>query len=113
MTIKCGNCDGIARLVFASKDLNWGITNITFNHYKCSDCGLIFISPLPQDLGMYYRENYYFPKDSEELLRVASLPERFKIELLQSFIRSGRLLEIGPLLALLLILQSKLVFKLR
>jgi 2-polyprenyl-3-methyl-5-hydroxy-6-metoxy-1,4-benzoquinol methylase len=90
------NCHSESLLYFQSRDYNRSVSQEVFNHYKCSQCKLIFISPIPGNLADYYPETYHFIPDSDEYLEITSIPERYKIELVQRFICSGRLLEIGP-----------------
>ena len=96
MKKSCPNCHSESYLYFQSNDYNRRVSQETFNHYRCSQCELIFIFPIPSNLTDYYPETYHFIPDSDEYLEAASIPERYKIELVQQFISSGRLLEIGP-----------------
>ena len=83
-------------LYFKSKDYNRNITQEIFNHYRCSQCELIFIIPVPANLADYYPESYHFVPKSSEYLEEGSKPENYKIEVVQRFVNHGRLLEIGP-----------------
>ncbi|MFZ2959387.1 MAG: methyltransferase domain-containing protein [Candidatus Ozemobacteraceae bacterium] len=94
--LQCPQCHKDSRLCFTSRDYNRKISRQRFQHYRCSSCGLIFISPIPPDLGKYYPETYYAVPATREQLAGNSEPERFKIELVNRFITNGRLLEIGP-----------------
>lgn len=96
MKKSCPNCHSESPLYFQSNDYNRRVSQETFNHYRCSQCELIFIFPIPSNLTDYYPETYHCIPDSAEYLEAASIPERYKIELVQQFISSGRLLEIGP-----------------
>jgi hypothetical protein len=50
----------------------------------------------PEDLSTFYPDDYYvLPSSVEELARVAE-GERYKLDIVQRFLTSGRLLEIGP-----------------
>jgi protein-L-isoaspartate O-methyltransferase len=50
----------------------------------------------PADLASFYPDDYYhLPASVEELATVAE-GERYKLEIVQRFVKAGRLLEIGP-----------------
>ncbi len=96
MKRNCPYCNTESRLYFQSKDYNHNITQEIFDHYRCSQCGLIFIMPVPVNLADYYPESYHFVPESSEHLEEGSKPEHYKIEIVQDFVDNGRLLEIGP-----------------
>ena len=96
MKVTCPHCQKVSLLYFISKDYNRHTTNEYFHHYRCMGCELIFITPLPDNLGAYYPDSYHaLPKSTAALLE-ASNQDNYKIEIVQRFIKSGRLLEIGP-----------------
>lgn len=92
----CLSCGAVSYFKFQSRDYNRHITSQIFNHYQCTECELIFISPIPGDLDVYYPDSYHFMPDSLDYLEKASGYERYKIEIVQRFAKSGDLLEIGP-----------------
>lgn len=96
MKTPCPNCKAQTEPCFSSKDYNRHVTSETFHHYRCPECELIFISPIPKDLGVYYPDTYHFVPDSVDYLEKASGHERYKIEIVQRFAKTGSLLEIGP-----------------
>lgn len=96
MKALCPNCKTHSELYFRSKDYNRHVTDETFHHYRCPECELIFISPIPENLGDYYPDTYHFMPDSADYLEKASGHERYKIEIVQKFAKAGSLLEIGP-----------------
>lgn len=96
MKKSCTYCHTESPLYFQSKDYNRNISQETFNHYRCPQCGLIFIAPVPVNLADYYPETYHFVPESSAYLEAGSEPERYKIEIVQRFSGKGRLLEIGP-----------------
>jgi 2-polyprenyl-3-methyl-5-hydroxy-6-metoxy-1,4-benzoquinol methylase len=96
MMADCPICKNESSLYFQSKDYNQNITQEIFNHYRCSQCELIFIIPVPVNLADYYPESYHFVPKSSEYLEEGSKPENYKIEIVQRFVNHGRLLEIGP-----------------
>jgi len=92
----CPYCKSFASLLFVSKDYNQKTNDLKFTHYRCEACNLIFIDPVPADLGVYYPNSYHFIPDSRDYLKTGSMPERYKIEMILNHVQSGRLLEIGP-----------------
>jgi SAM-dependent methyltransferase len=96
VNVSCTLCRGDSPLYFRSKDYNRHVSGVTFSHYRCSQCRLIFISPVPGNLGDYYPDTYHFVPESQAYLEAGSVPERYKIEMVQRYCRKGRLLEIGP-----------------
>jgi 2-polyprenyl-3-methyl-5-hydroxy-6-metoxy-1,4-benzoquinol methylase len=96
MKKSCPYCHVESPLNFQSKDYNRNITQETFDHYRCPQCKLIFIAPIPANLADYYAETYYFIPESAAYLEAGSEPESYKIDIVQRFSTKGRLLEIGP-----------------
>lgn len=92
----CSYCNTESGLYFRSRDYNRRITAVVFDHYRCPKCGLIFISPIPQNLGDYYPDQYYHIPETVDFLEANSAPEQYKIEIIQRYVKQGRLLEIGP-----------------
>jgi len=92
----CPLCKQESPLYFQSKDYNQDITQDTFDHYRCFQCGLIFIAPIPLRLSDYYPETYHSIPTSIDCLKLASNHELYKIEIVKRYINNGRLLEIGP-----------------
>lgn len=96
MNADCPQCRRESPLHFRVGDLNRRITDEIFDYYRCPGCGVIFLSPLPADLGKYYPGDYYSVPGSAEEFAAMAEHERYKIELVQRFAPRGRLLEIGP-----------------
>jgi len=94
--VTCPYCKSQASLFFRSKDYNQKINNLIFDHYRCQTCKLIFISPVPKNLGQYYPQTYHFVPESADYLEVGSRPEQYKIDMTKEYVKGGRLLEIGP-----------------
>jgi glycosyltransferase involved in cell wall biosynthesis len=97
----CPRCGDTSPLYFQTKDFNRKISNEAFTYYRCPSCRLIFLFPIPENLSDYYPREYYFAPPSYtaqptiEQLKVLAEKERYKIELVQRFATTGRLLEIG------------------
>lgn len=98
MTIQhCLKCGRRAAVLFRTKDYNRRVSDEAFTYYRCETCHLIFLYPIPKDLGRYYPRNYYdIPKSEAELEIRAQRLQRWKLDLVQRFARGRRLLEIGP-----------------
>ena len=96
MMTPCPSCGAGSPLLFAAKDRNRRISDREFSYHVCPDCSLIFLSPVPEDLGGYYPTDYYAFPASMRQFESGAEPERYKIELVQRFAAGGRLLEIGP-----------------
>lgn len=78
-----------------SSDFNHGISNERFTYFRCAKCGLCFLQPVPEDIGKYYRLDYYAIPENIEQLAVLSSKQKHKLEAVQKFMANGRLLEIG------------------
>ncbi len=92
----CSFCKTPSSKYFRSRDYNRNISKETFIHYRCPECNLIFISPLPDNLSDYYPNDYYYIPDSIDFLEAVTAHEQYKIDIIKQFIQHGRLLEIGP-----------------
>lgn len=93
--IKCPVCNKNSELSFAAKDWNRRVSQETFSYRRCSDCGLIFLSNIPDDLNVYYGDDYYQAPSFRKLKKVAR-KERYQLAMIRRFIKNGRLLEVGP-----------------
>lgn len=93
---RCSNCRCICRLRFRTRDYNRRIGDDLFKHYICPQCNLLFIYPVPSNLGRYYPNDYHYIPDSISFLEANHAHEKYKVEIIRRFKPSGRLLEIGP-----------------
>ena len=95
-SITCPQCAGAIRLRFTATDVNRGISSEKFKYFLCKDCDLIFLDPLPPDLGRYYPSDYYvFPKNLDIVAELAR-HERYKLDFVTRYLSCGKLIEIGP-----------------
>lgn len=96
MNSECPFCQTTAPLIFQVSDRNLKISSQLFDYYRCPNCRLIFLKPIPSDLGRYYPKVYYgVPKSLGELQHVVE-QRRYRLDILQRYAGSGRkLLEIG------------------
>lgn len=95
MTKACPRCRRESALHFRATDRNRRISELTFDYYRCPDCELIFLSPIPADLGVYYASDYHTIPQSLQELADTCKPEQYKINLVRQYAQPGRLLEIG------------------
>ena len=94
---QCSKCTAGTALLFHTRDHNRKLSDEVFTYYRCSRCGLIFLNPIPDDLGRYYPTAYYdVPRTEHELAQTAQRLQQWKMDLVQRFASKGRLLEIGP-----------------
>ena len=90
----CPYCGRAAGRLFRTTDLNRRATAEHFDYHRCHACGLIFVHPVPADLGRFYPPEYHGEPTPEQLAVAAEL-ERYKLDLVLRYVRSGRLLEVG------------------
>ena len=97
MSTTCPFCHEPAAHEFRTHDVNRQVTTEQFSYFRCRPCGLLFLSPVPENLGNYYPDEYYdaIPWSRQRLDRIAEA-NRYQIEMIQRFVPAGRLLEIGP-----------------
>ena len=94
MATLCPLCKQSSFFLFKTKDTNRKVSDKIFSYYRCPKCQLVFLPQIPENLGDYYTGYYQFPT-LEKIAQTAS-GERFKIEMVQQFKTTGKLLEIGP-----------------
>ncbi len=91
----CPRCKKVSGLAFKTQDVNRKVTHDNFFYRICPDCNLIFLSNIPLDLDAYYGEEYYcFP--SLEKIKSVAAKESYQLAMVTAFVKSGRLLEVGP-----------------
>lgn len=92
----CGLCGGSLAGALLASDRNRRLSQARFAYRRCRRCGTLQLRPVPTDLASYYPPDYYaIPADRQQLLAGAAA-ERYKLELVRSFVSGGRLVEIGP-----------------
>lgn len=92
----CPNCGAAAVHAFTIPDVNRRISVDPFHYNRCPSCGLVFLANIPRDLGRYYPADYYATRQTAEQLAVNARLEKYKIEIVQRFVKAGRLCEVGP-----------------
>ncbi|RYX86178.1 class I SAM-dependent methyltransferase [bacterium] len=95
-TSRCPYCKREAPLFFQTTDRNRHLSEDIFSYYRCRSCRLVFLTPIPDDLAKYYPSDYYHIPQSVEELGSLVEAQRYKLDIVQKFVKSGRLLEIGP-----------------
>ncbi len=92
---KCPCCAAASALYLVSKDRNRHLSDEEFSYYRCINCGLVFIDPVPSDLERFYEGGYQqIPKSLGEL-RAIAVKERYRLAPVMEK-AGGALLEIGP-----------------
>jgi 2-polyprenyl-3-methyl-5-hydroxy-6-metoxy-1,4-benzoquinol methylase len=79
-----------------TRDYNRRLSDEEFTYDRCGACGLLYLDPVPPDLGRFYPKNYYTIPDSVAALGATLPAVQYKMEIVRRFASSGRLLEIGP-----------------
>jgi SAM-dependent methyltransferase len=92
----CRLCGGVAKQRFRARDLNLNLSSWSFAYCVCGNCRTLQIAETPLDLAQFYPSGYYAIPNSRHELMAKAEGERFKLEIVQRFVRTGRLLEIGP-----------------
>jgi 2-polyprenyl-3-methyl-5-hydroxy-6-metoxy-1,4-benzoquinol methylase len=91
----CPYCASAAQLLLVSKDRNRRLSADDFSYYQCIGCGLVFLTPLPDDLERFYEGGYQkIPKTLNEL-RAMAVKENYRLLPIMDKV-GGDLLEIGP-----------------
>ncbi len=93
---KCRACGSPSPWVLSAFDVNRGGSDESFDYYRCNRCKLLFLFPIPVDLGAYYGDSYYGVPQSLQTLRRYAMGQGHKLDLLRRFCLGSHLLEIGP-----------------
>ncbi len=95
-SVSCTWCSEPSPLFTEARDLNQRCSDATFPYYRCPNCRLIFLDPVPPNLAAYYPSNYYNRPSSIEALKLRADRDMFKLDLVRTLAHGNRLLEIGP-----------------
>ncbi len=98
MEPKCPQCSAAAAHYLNAKDLNQKITDSVFYYYRCINCKLIFLDPIPTNLSDYYQGEYppYSIPGSLEDLDLLERRSHWRVEFVKQYKDKGKMLEIGP-----------------
>ena len=92
----CPFCGGASRAHVSAPDRNRRASTVVFHIRGCQECGLGFVVNAPNDLAAYYNSGYHFRPETVSDLAPQLAAHQYKIDLVQRFKNTGRLLEIGP-----------------
>lgn len=90
----CARCGSTTAPLFRTRDFNRRITAAVFTYCRCHLCGTVSIAEHPPNLGEYYAGGERI-RSLDQLAHLAAR-ERYRLELVQQFVKNGRCLEIGP-----------------
>ncbi|MBU2473100.1 class I SAM-dependent methyltransferase [Patescibacteria group bacterium] len=99
--MKCLNCQSTSQKILFSNCIDWEYNKgDQYNVFKCSDCGLIYLYPIPtiKELLSFYPSNYHGYKESSSKLTnfLINLNIKNRVRLYRKLIgKEGRVLEIG------------------
>lgn len=112
MTVKtCPHCSAPAKASHTAQDYNKRLTDESFHYFTCTRCALVFMDPVPGDLGRYYPTDYYeVPRTEAELAETATRLQQWKLDTVLAQAKTGRLLEIGPAYGLFAYLAKRAGF---
>lgn len=67
--MRCPICEGEKGRVHVVREMMFA-THEAFPYFECENCGCLSLQRMPQDLGSYYRENYYsYTEDPDSFVR--------------------------------------------
>ena len=97
MTEICHTRHTNLHLLFGTKDYSRRIISEIFYYYHCHSCRLIYLSPIPNDLGQYYLKNYYsILSPGNELAQMVVSELLYNIDTMKHLATGGRLMKIDP-----------------
>jgi len=92
----CQVCGGSCLPLFSTVDVNRRVTREVFHYRRCGACGVVVLENRPSNLRAYYGNGYFAePRSVAELERFGRR-EQPKLDIVQTFVEGGRLLEVGP-----------------
>lgn len=97
--ITCRVCNSQSQQEYLSTiDFNQEKSDDQFKYYRCCNCRSIFIYPIPNNLSLFYRQDYpaYSVKNSSKIESNLKYLETAKLEIVKQHVSSGKLIEIGP-----------------
>lgn len=92
----CPYCHAKAKAFLSATDINRQITDEVFSYSQCVECGLVFMDEIPEEIAPYYTGGYQPIPTSLAELRVLASKEKYRLEPILRYKRSGKLLELGP-----------------
>jgi 2-polyprenyl-3-methyl-5-hydroxy-6-metoxy-1,4-benzoquinol methylase len=92
----CPYCGKASAYLVSSSDVNRKTTDQIFNYFQCSECKLVFLHPIPNDMTPFYKGGYQAIPENLMQLRAISKKEKYRMDSILKHKQRGRLLEIGP-----------------
>ena len=92
----CPLCGSELVTLMGAQDRNRRISRETFEYVRCERCRCMSLRNVPLDLARYYPETYYDVPSTLADLDRRTTGERYKVRLIQQWVASGRLIEVGP-----------------
>ena len=94
----CPGCGHSSQLLLKAVDANRRSSSNEFRYFDCSACGLVYLYPIPENLGTYYQNDYsaYSIPESSEALNERAEAATQRVLFVQRFASKGKLLEVGP-----------------
>lgn len=95
--LSCSVCGSKAKRLFRTSDINQKMADLEFDYYRCNSCGMIFIEQIPENLSLFYGDNYaaYQELDFLQNVQIAN-QEQGKLEVVNEHGCGKNMLEIGP-----------------
>lgn len=107
----CPACGGSSKLLLRSLDHNRKIDDAVFSYWQCLECAMVFMDPIPDNIGDYYAGGYQgIPADFSDFVRIADT-EKYRLEPLLRHKNQGDVLEIGPWIGIFSFNAKRVGFK--
>lgn len=90
----CPACESEAGFLLKAKDNNRKLSDRYFSYYRCENCGLVFLGDIPENLGDFYAGKVRLP--GFDRIKKAARHEAYQLKMVTRYVKSGRLLEVGP-----------------
>lgn len=92
---RCRRCHGAATPAWYASDRNRAVSDARFPYLRCDNCGVVWLTEVPGDIGAYYPDDYHASLAPEDLA-TAIADEKPRVELLTAHVQPGQMVEIGP-----------------
>lgn len=92
----CPDCGGASDHLVDATDTNRHLGDASFTYWRCTRCEMVFMDPVPDDIGRYYAGGYQQIPDDMKIFESLCRRDAYRLDLLRPFKSGGRLLEIGP-----------------
>lgn len=92
----CPDCGKASDHLLDATDTNRRLGDDPFTYWQCTGCGLVFMDPVPGDIGRYYAGGYQSIPTDMKAFESLCRKDAYRLDLLRPYKSGGRLLEIGP-----------------